>query len=68
VVFEKRGAGVGDRVRGEEEDLRLRMLRRGSLFYFIFLLKKYKLSSDGGKMILVGLKPKEEVSYLIRQI
>uniref|UniRef100_A0A2N9H2Q1 NAD-dependent epimerase/dehydratase domain-containing protein n=1 Tax=Fagus sylvatica TaxID=28930 RepID=A0A2N9H2Q1_FAGSY len=30
VVFEKRGVGVGDRVRGEEEDLRLRMLRRGS--------------------------------------
>jgi hypothetical protein len=26
VVFEKRGVGVGDKVRGEEEDLRLRML------------------------------------------
>jgi hypothetical protein len=35
VVFEKRGVGVGDRVRGEEEDLRLRMLRRGSLFFLI---------------------------------
>jgi hypothetical protein len=26
VVFEKRGVRVGDKVRGEEEDLRLRML------------------------------------------
>jgi hypothetical protein len=66
VVFEKKGVGVGDRVRGEEEDLRLRMLQRGSLFFFF--LKKYKLSSDGGKMISARLEPKEEVSYLIGQI